>query len=84
MGHVAAEVARMRGRLRNRHATADRLRRSLWRRTRGGQSETEFVSAARRGIHIDWKRHARTGVPVTLATLAICAVSLWWGTSPAA
>jgi Na+/H+ antiporter NhaD/arsenite permease-like protein len=42
------------------------------------------AAAARRGIHIDWKRHARTGVPVTLATLAICAVSLWWGTSPAA
>jgi Na+/H+ antiporter NhaD/arsenite permease-like protein len=42
------------------------------------------AAVARRGIHIDWKRHARTGVPVTLATLAICAVSLWWGTSPAA
>jgi Na+/H+ antiporter NhaD/arsenite permease-like protein len=34
-------------------------------------------AAARRGIGIDWKRHARTGVPVTLATLAICAASLW-------
>jgi Na+/H+ antiporter NhaD/arsenite permease-like protein len=32
------------------------------------------VDAARRnGIHIDWKRHARTGVPVTLLTLAITA-----------
>jgi Na+/H+ antiporter NhaD/arsenite permease-like protein len=32
------------------------------------------VDAARRsGIEIDWRRHARTGVPVTLATLAITA-----------
>jgi Na+/H+ antiporter NhaD/arsenite permease-like protein len=28
-------------------------------------------AAARRGIAIDWKRHARVGVPVTLATLAV-------------
>jgi len=35
------------------------------------------AAAARRGIRIDWKRHARTGVPVTLATLAICAIALW-------
>jgi len=28
-------------------------------------------AAARRGIAIDWRRHARVGVPVTLATLAI-------------
>ena len=42
------------------------------------------AAAARRGIRIDWKRHARTGVPVTLATLAICAASLWWRVSPAA
>ena len=41
-------------------------------------------AAARRGIRIDWKRHARTGVPVTLATLAICAASLWWRVPPAA
>lgn len=35
------------------------------------------VDAARRqGVHIDWKRHARTGVPVTLATLAIAATWL--------
>ena len=33
-------------------------------------------SAARRGIRIDWHRHARVGVPVTLATLAITAVWL--------
>ncbi len=41
-------------------------------------------AATRRGIRIDWKRHARVGVPVTLATLAICAVSLWLRVSPAA
>ena len=40
-------------------------------------------AAARRGIRIDWRRHARTGVPVTLATLAICAASLWWRIPPA-
>ena len=35
------------------------------------------VDAARRsGIAIDWRRHARTGVPVALATLAITAA---WG-----
>ncbi|MEO8005380.1 MAG: anion transporter [Betaproteobacteria bacterium] len=28
-------------------------------------------AAQARGVRIDWKRHARTGVPVTLATLAI-------------
>jgi Na+/H+ antiporter NhaD/arsenite permease-like protein len=33
------------------------------------------VDAARRsGIAIDWRRHARTGVPVTLATLAVTAM----------
>jgi Na+/H+ antiporter NhaD/arsenite permease-like protein len=31
-------------------------------------------SAARRGIRIDWRRHARIGVPVTVATLAISAL----------
>jgi Na+/H+ antiporter NhaD/arsenite permease-like protein len=36
------------------------------------------VQAAERcGIHIDWRRHARVGVPVTLGTLAVAAVSLW-------
>jgi Na+/H+ antiporter NhaD/arsenite permease-like protein len=35
-------------------------------------------AAARRGIHIDWKRHARTGVPVTVATLAISWLYLWY------
>jgi Na+/H+ antiporter NhaD/arsenite permease-like protein len=33
-------------------------------------------AARRRGIFIDWKRHAATGVPVTLATLAIAAAWL--------
>jgi Na+/H+ antiporter NhaD/arsenite permease-like protein len=33
-------------------------------------------AARRRGIEIDWKRHAATGVPVTLASLAIAA--LWF------
>jgi Na+/H+ antiporter NhaD/arsenite permease-like protein len=37
------------------------------------------VDAARRqGIEIHWRRHARTGVPVTLATLAIAAGWLAW------
>ena len=35
-------------------------------------------AARRRGIFIDWKRHAATGVPVTLATLAITAAWLAW------
>ena len=30
-------------------------------------------AAARRGLRLDWRGHARAGVPVTLATLAICA-----------
>jgi Na+/H+ antiporter NhaD/arsenite permease-like protein len=34
-------------------------------------------SAARRGLPIDWRRHARTGVPVTIVTLAVAAVCLW-------
>lgn len=32
---------------------------------------------ARLGIAIDWRTHARVGVPVTLATLAIAALWLW-------
>lgn len=37
------------------------------------------VDAARRqGVVIDWKRHGRTGVPVTLATLAVTAAWLAW------
>jgi Na+/H+ antiporter NhaD/arsenite permease-like protein len=34
-------------------------------------------AAARRGLFIDWRQHARTGIPVTLATLAIAWASLW-------
>jgi Na+/H+ antiporter NhaD/arsenite permease-like protein len=34
-------------------------------------------AAARRGVRIDWHRHARVGVPVTVVTLAICAAYLW-------
>ncbi len=37
------------------------------------------VDAARRqGVVIHWRRHARTGVPVTLATLALAALWLAW------
>jgi Na+/H+ antiporter NhaD/arsenite permease-like protein len=38
------------------------------------------AAARRRGISIDWRRHARTGVPVTLSTLAITAAWLAWRT----
>jgi Na+/H+ antiporter NhaD/arsenite permease-like protein len=34
-------------------------------------------TARRHGIAIDWKQHARVGVPVTLVTLAIAAGWLW-------
>jgi Na+/H+ antiporter NhaD/arsenite permease-like protein len=30
-----------------------------------------------RGVAIDWRVHARTGVPVTLVTLALAAAWLW-------
>jgi Na+/H+ antiporter NhaD/arsenite permease-like protein len=33
-------------------------------------------AAAKQGVHIDWRRHARTGVPVTVITLAVTAVYL--------
>lgn len=33
--------------------------------------------AARLGVVIDWRQHARVGVPITLATLAIAAAWLW-------
>jgi Na+/H+ antiporter NhaD/arsenite permease-like protein len=37
------------------------------------------VDAARRqGIPIDWRRHARTGVPATIATLVITAAWFAW------
>jgi Na+/H+ antiporter NhaD/arsenite permease-like protein len=35
--------------------------------------------AAANGTKIDWRTHARLGVPVTVATLAIAAASLWVG-----
>ena len=35
--------------------------------------------AARQGIAIDWKTHARIGIPVTLLTLAVVAGWLCWG-----
>ena len=35
-------------------------------------------AAARRGIRIDWRTHARAGVAITTATLAITAVWLAW------
>ena len=34
-------------------------------------------AAERRGLRIDWRRHARVGVPVTFATLAISGAYLW-------
>jgi Na+/H+ antiporter NhaD/arsenite permease-like protein len=34
------------------------------------------AAAARQGIQIDWKRHGRSGIPVTVATLAI--VAAWF------
>ena len=35
-------------------------------------------AAARRGVPIGWRAHARVGIPVTLATLAVAAASLAW------
>jgi Na+/H+ antiporter NhaD/arsenite permease-like protein len=34
-------------------------------------------AAARRGIRITWQRHARVGLPVTVATLGVTAAWLW-------
>jgi len=34
-------------------------------------------AADRRGILVDWPRHARVGVPVTIATVAIAAAWLF-------
>jgi Na+/H+ antiporter NhaD/arsenite permease-like protein len=34
-------------------------------------------AASRHGIRIDWRRHARLGIPLTLSTLAMCAVYLF-------
>ncbi|MBK1718673.1 SLC13 family permease [Thiocystis violacea] len=36
-------------------------------------------AAARHGIQIDWRTHARVGIPVTLTSLAIAALTLWMG-----
>lgn len=33
--------------------------------------------AARQGVAIDWRAHARTGVPITVMTLGIAAAWLW-------
>ncbi|TFY97747.1 anion transporter [Ramlibacter humi] len=39
------------------------------------------VDAARRcGVVIDWRRHAAIGIPVTLTTLVVTALYLWWHT----
>jgi len=35
-------------------------------------------AAGRRGVRIDWRRHATIGVPVTLVTMAVTGVYLWW------
>ena len=35
-------------------------------------------AAARHGIPITWQRHARVGLPVTLASLAVTALWFWW------
>jgi Na+/H+ antiporter NhaD/arsenite permease-like protein len=35
-------------------------------------------AAARHGILIDWRRHVRVGLPVTVVTLAVTALWLWW------
>jgi Na+/H+ antiporter NhaD/arsenite permease-like protein len=35
-------------------------------------------AAERRGLEIDWRTHARIGIPVTLATLTIAATYLVW------
>ena len=34
--------------------------------------------AAGLGVELGWRRHARTGVPVTLVTLAVAAAFLAW------
>lgn len=38
--------------------------------------------ARRHGVQIDWREHARVGVPVTLATLGIAWVWLTWVVGP--
>jgi Na+/H+ antiporter NhaD/arsenite permease-like protein len=34
-------------------------------------------AAERHGIRLDWRRHARIGVPVTLLTFGVAAAYLW-------
>ena len=41
-------------------------------------------AAARRGIRIDWRAHARLGLPVTLMSIAFAAAWLWLRTTAAA
>ncbi len=36
-------------------------------------------AAARAGVRVDWRAHARVGLPVTLVTLGLTAVWLRWG-----
>jgi len=36
-------------------------------------------AAQARGVYIDWRRHAATGIPVTLVTLVISWIYLWPG-----
>ncbi|MGH8622199.1 MAG: hypothetical protein ACRET3_08690, partial [Burkholderiales bacterium] len=44
----------------------------------GGIANIIVIGAAPcRNIHIGWKEHARVGVPVTFATLAVAAGWLW-------
>ena len=33
--------------------------------------------AARLGVRLGWKEHARVGVPVALSTLAVATIWLW-------
>lgn len=35
---------------------------------------------AEAGIRIDWRQHARAGIPVTLGSLAL--LWAWWGWAP--
>lgn len=35
------------------------------------------AAAQQRGIMIGWREHARIGVPVTLATMALAVACLW-------
>ncbi len=35
-------------------------------------------AAVRRGVRFDWRTHGRVGIPVTLATLALCAGVMSW------